>query len=261
MAAAMNGEAGEPRQERAAPEGREQREPREGGRRDRNGRRNDRRGERTEGGAPEGAPSEESAFNSEVAPLLSAEGQPQAGPTAEQGEEQRQPRERRSRDRYGRDRRERGEGGDRVERTDGGEQPQQGEAPAHNAEAPAAMHEERKQPVAEIAAPAVQAAAPAPVPRAPEATPATAKTLPKVQSYALPMQDLVQVAETSGLQWVNSDASKIAEAQAAIASEPKPIHVPRERAPVVVSDDGPLVLVETKRDLGDMKLPFENPAV
>lgn len=87
-----------------------------------------------------------------------------------------------------------------------------------------------------------------------------AKALPKVQSYALPMQDLVQVAETSGLQWVNSDASKIAEAQAAIAAEPKPIHVPRERAPVVVSDDGPLVLVETKRDLGNMKLPFENPA-
>ena len=75
------------------------------------------------------------------------------------------------------------------------------------------------------------------------------------------MQDLVQVAETSGLQWVNSDAAKIAEAQAAIAAEPKPIHVPRERAPVVVSDGGPLVLVETKRDLGNMKLPFENPPV
>ncbi|MES1976829.1 MAG: Rne/Rng family ribonuclease, partial [Pseudomonadota bacterium] len=264
MAAAMNGEAGEPRQERAAPEGREQREPREpreGGRRDRNGRRNDRRGERTEGGAPEGAPSEDGAFNPEAAPLLSAEGQPQAGPAGEPGEEQRQPRERRSRDRYGRDRRERSEGGERAERTDGGEQPQLVDAPAHIAEAaPAATHEERTQPVAEIAAVPVQTAAPALAPRAPEAVPAMAKALPKVQSYALPMQDLVQVAETSGLQWVNSDASKIAEAQAAIAAEPKPIHVPRERAPVVVSDDGPLVLVETKRDLGNMKLPFENPA-
>lgn len=75
------------------------------------------------------------------------------------------------------------------------------------------------------------------------------------------MQDLIQVAETSGLQWVNSDAAKIAEVQAAIAAEPKPIHVPRERAAVVALNDGPLVLVETKRDLSDMKLPFENPPV
>ena len=266
MAAAMNGEAVEPRQDRATPEARElrePREPREGGRRDRNGRRNDRRGERTEGGAPEDAPSEDNAFNPEAAPLLSAEGQPQASPAGEQGEEQRQPRERRSRDRYGRDRRERGEGGERVERTDGGEQPQPADAALASTEAaPVAIREESAQPVAQMPAPAVaQTAAPAPALRAPEAAPAMAKALPKVQSYALPMQDLVQVAETSGLQWVNSDASKIAEAQAAIAAEPKPIHVPRERVSVVVSDDGPLVLVETKRDLGNMKLPFENPPV
>jgi ribonuclease E len=250
MAAAMNGEAGETRQERAAPEAREQREPREpreGGRRDRNGRRNDRRGERTEGGAAEGAPSQDGAFNPEAAPLLSAEGQPQAGPADEQGEEQRQPRERRSRDRYGRDRRERGEGGERVERTDGGEQPQPNQAPAQSTETAAAPVQ------------AASAAPAAPMARSPEPARATAKALPKVQSYALPMQDLVQVAETSGLQWVNSDATKIAEAQAAIAAEPKPIHMPRERVPLVVSNEGPLVLVETKRDLGDMKLPFENP--
>ena len=85
-------------------------------------------------------------------------------------------------------------------------------------------------------------------------------TLPKVQTYALPLQDLAQVAESSGLQWVNSDAAKIAEAQAAIAAEIKPAHVPRERPPVAVSDEGPLVLVETKRDLGTMPLPFEQPA-
>jgi ribonuclease E len=35
------------------------------------------------------------------------------------------------------------------------------------------------------------------------------------------------------------------------------VHVPRERPPAVVIDDSPLVLVETKRDLRDMKLPFE----
>jgi ribonuclease E len=80
--------------------------------------------------------------------------------------------------------------------------------------------------------------------------------MPKVQSYALPMDALIQVAESSGLQWVNSDPSKIAQVQAAIAAEPKPVHVPRERPPVVVLDEGPLVLVETRKDLSEMKLPF-----
>jgi ribonuclease E len=65
------------------------------------------------------------------------------------------------------------------------------------------------------------------------------------------------VAAASGLQWVNSDMDKIAAVQAAIAAEPKPIRVPRERPPAVVLDEGPLVLVETRRDLSAMKLPFE----
>jgi len=74
------------------------------------------------------------------------------------------------------------------------------------------------------------------------------------------MQSLVQVAQSSGLQWVNSDIGKIAEAQAAMAAEVKPAHVPRKRPAIVVSSESPLVLVETKRDLRDMKLPFETPA-
>ena len=45
--------------------------------------------------------------------------------------------------------------------------------------------------------------------------------------------------------------------QAAIAAEPRPIRVPRERPPVVELDDGPLVLVETRKDLGAVTLPFE----
>ena len=73
----------------------------------------------------------------------------------------------------------------------------------------------------------------------------------------MPLQDLAQVANASGLQWVNSDASKIAEIQAAMAAEPRPVHVPRERPPVVQLDNQPLVLVETKRDLRNMTLPFE----
>lgn len=84
--------------------------------------------------------------------------------------------------------------------------------------------------------------------------------MPKVQSYDLPLQDLAQVAQGSGLQWVNSDASKIAEAQAAIAAADKPVHVPRERATIAASTEAPLVLVETKRDLGTLPLPFEKSA-
>ena len=80
--------------------------------------------------------------------------------------------------------------------------------------------------------------------------------MPKVASYSLPLADLQQIANGSGLEWVNSDADKVAAVQAAIAAEPKPVHVPRERAPVVVLDEGPLVLVETRKDLADMKLPF-----
>ena len=83
--------------------------------------------------------------------------------------------------------------------------------------------------------------------------------MPRVSAFALPMDELQQVAASSGLQWVNSDADKIAAAQAAIAAEPRPIHVPRERPPVVVMDEGPLVLVETRRDLSAMTLPFEKP--
>ena len=99
------------------------------------------------------------------------------------------------------------------------------------------------------------------MPAAPVAAPqAKAGSLPKVQSYDLPLQDLAQVAEGSGLQWVNSDATKIAEAQAAIAAEVKPVTVRRERPAPVVQEEAPLVLVETKRDLGSMPLPFEKPA-
>jgi ribonuclease E len=89
------------------------------------------------------------------------------------------------------------------------------------------------------------------------ATPVSGNGLPKVRPFELPVTDLVQIAEGSGLQWINSDAEKIAAAQAAMAAEPKPVRVPRERPPAIVIDEGPLVLVETRRDLTEMKLPFE----
>ena len=89
---------------------------------------------------------------------------------------------------------------------------------------------------------------------------ATTEAAPRqsiAEPYVLPLAQLHEIAEGAGLQWVNSDAEKIAAVQAAIAAQPKPVHVPRERKPVVVVDEGPLVLVETRKDLSQMKLPFE----
>lgn len=59
------------------------------------------------------------------------------------------------------------------------------------------------------------------------------------------------------MSWVNSDPAKIAAVQAGIAAEPKAIHVPRVRSAPVKVESSPLVLVETKRNLADLKLPFE----
>jgi len=94
--------------------------------------------------------------------------------------------------------------------------------------------------VAVVAAPAVAVAAPA------AAAPAG---LPKAAPFALPTDELARIADAAGLSWVNSDTDKVAAVQAAIAAEPQPIHVPRERAPAVALDDGPLVLVETRKHL------------
>lgn len=151
--------------------------------------------------------------------------------TRTEGEGQNQ-NQRRSRDRYGRDRRERNERGDRGERADRGER------------------EERAQSEAQESA---AAATPAP---AQQQAPAS-RALPVVQPYTLPQEDLAAIASGAGLQWVNSDADKVAAVQAAIAAEPKPVHVPRERPAPVVLDEGPLILVETRKDLGELKLPFE----
>ncbi|HYN62566.1 MAG TPA: Rne/Rng family ribonuclease [Rubrivivax sp.] len=75
--------------------------------------------------------------------------------------------------------------------------------------------------------------------------------------FALPIDDLRALARSAGLEWVNSDADRILVVQQAMASEPKLVHVPRAPRPRVVIDDGPLVLVETRKDLSQMKLPFE----
>ena len=78
--------------------------------------------------------------------------------------------------------------------------------------------------------------------------------------YDLPLSELQGVAEQAGLQWVHSDADKIRAVQEAMAREPKPIHVPREPRPVALVDEGPLVLVETRKDLSQIRLPFDQTA-
>jgi ribonuclease E len=76
-------------------------------------------------------------------------------------------------------------------------------------------------------------------------------------SYVLQLDELAGVARGAGLEWVNSDTDKVRAVQDAIASTPAPVRQPREPRPVVVVDEGPLVLVETRRDLASLQLPFE----
>jgi ribonuclease E len=214
-------------------EGRSERGERGGRNRGRGG-----RGERQER-----APREEANAVAEGGTPASAEGAnegnsdavPQHSTEAAQGEG----RERRSRDRYGRDR---GNRGDRASRPPRGEEPSQEALPFAEA------------PVMATAVPVV--AAPA---AAPSTAPAVA-TMPRVTRFELPLDDLAQIAQSSGLQWVNSNAERVAAVAAAIAAEPKPVHVPRERPAPVAIDDRPLVLVETRRDLRNMTLPFEETA-
>ncbi len=220
-----------------------------------------------------------------------------------------EPREKRTRDRYGRERGPRGERSEQGERQDRPvrDNPPQlqveevAQEPRRSYFAPAAETPVMVAPLAPMPAPAptpvapplatpvaaVQVvtrpvavpaalATPAPVsaplvvtppPAAPKPVPvpvavepvAVVTGMPKLQAFALPLAELTQVAQSSGLSWVNSDSEKIAAVQAAIAAEPKVIRVPRERPVVVKTQEAPLVLVETKRDLRDMKLPFETP--
>ena len=98
----------------------------------------------------------------------------------------------------------------------------------------------------------------------PPAPPASALVAPPqaiaAAPYRLPTDSLAEIASGAGLQWVNSDAEKIRAVQDAMASELKPIHVPRAPKPRTAVDDGPLVLVETKKDLSQIRLPFDHSA-
>ena len=121
-------------------------------------------------------------------------------------------------------------------------------------------HEERSAAVApDIMIPAAVASPPAAgeAPTAAATAVTAPRTAPPVPHFELPTHELEQLADGAGLQWVQSDADKVRSVQQAIAAEPQPAHVPRERKAVVLPDDGPLVLVETRKDLSQLGLPFE----
>ncbi|OGA84546.1 MAG: ribonuclease E [Burkholderiales bacterium RIFCSPHIGHO2_01_FULL_63_240] len=234
---------------------------REGRRRRRGGRG---RGERDE--APMGAEGE--ATSAEAG--ANTEGNDSPDATGEAASEGSDGRRRRNRGRRGGERRERAEGAEGIEGSDTAEAPEALEAPVA-----AASQGESADPVA-FSAPAasddtppfappqtteavvrVEAAVSAP---AVAAEPPAVAPAPVAAPYVLPLSELQGIAQAAGLEWVNSDADKILAAQEAIASEPRPVHVPRERKPAVVIDDGPLVLVETRKDLNQVSLPFEQQA-
>jgi ribonuclease E len=179
-------------------------------------------------------------------------------------------RERRSRDRYGRDRRPRNEHTDAS--TDAGAEADvatlapvvtAAENPSEVAGNPPRSSYFNR---AAVAAPVVNTDVAAPAPAtpvaeaiavAPVAAPTPAPAVVAAAPFVLDVGALAGVAEAAGLQWVQSDNDRVAQVQATIAAEPKPVHVPREPKPVVLLDEGPLVLVETRKDLREMVLPFE----
>jgi len=188
------------------------------------------------------------------------------------------PRERRSRDRYGRDRARRAStpatsDSDAVLDTSASTpQPTAGDGDV-TVDTPRRSYFARPQtaPAGEAEAPAQPAPAPVPtaetplaadVPAeatapAPAAAPIAASGADTAQPFTLPVDELAALARAAGLEWVQSDANKVAAAQAAIAAEPAPVHVPREPRPAPAVSEGPLVLIETRRDLRDMRWPFD----
>ena len=106
------------------------------------------------------------------------------------------------------------------------------------------------QAVAETSGDALAATtAPMPAPPQPVAAP--------MEPYSLPLEALRGLAASAGLEWVGSDPEKIRAAQAAMAAEPVAARVTRQPRAAVVIDDGPLVLVETRKDLSQLRLPFD----
>ena len=96
----------------------------------------------------------------------------------------------------------------------------------------------------------------------PEADAAQAPaTVSATAGEALPVEQLRAVVETAGLQWVQSDPERVEQARRKARQAPAPRHAPRERKPRAAQDEGPLVLVETRKALPRLELPEnEQPA-
>jgi len=224
---------------------------REGGRRRR-------RGGRGRGGEGEGAAADDTLQGVDS---MSAEGGAEdAGAPAAESSDEGDGRRRRNRNRRGGERRERGDDTDQAATDVVTETPVTADAlslalpvPAESGPSPFSLAESA--PVTAEPAPAVAVVAAEPL-----AVAAPAPVAVAAVPYELPLATLSDLARSAGLEWVNSDAEKIRAAQEAIAAEPKPVHVPRERKPLVVVDEGPLILVETRKDLNQIKLPFETAA-
>ncbi|MGA1586088.1 MAG: Rne/Rng family ribonuclease [Burkholderiaceae bacterium] len=97
-----------------------------------------------------------------------------------------------------------------------------------------------------------------PPPAADELPVVAAQPAPAAVPFTLPVQALQEVVAATGMQWIASDADKVARVQAAMAAEPPVVRVPRERPPKVELSNEPLVLVETRKDLGQSVMPFDN---
>ncbi len=136
--------------------------------------------------------------------------------------------------------------------------------------APQAAQAMHAVPAAAAASASVEPAAQAELPLAPvaQATPAMAPEAPAAQqpagataAEALPVEQLRAVVETAGLQWVQSDPERVEQARRKARQAPVPRHAPRERKPRAAQDEGPLVLVETRKALPRLDLPEnEQPA-
>jgi ribonuclease E len=238
-------------------------EEREGGRRRR--RRGGRRGERDAEGLSNSqvlageALVEQAAQGASVDSSLEAQASAetegaQPDESADAGEARDPSRRRRSRDRYRRDRRDRAEGS-LEEGASADEQVSADQAEAHLQSAEAAGDAPGS--TAQLAAsPAVTQLESAH--SAPAEIPPAVVTAPSIKPFELPLGELDAIAASAGLVWVNSDVDKIRVAREAIANEPRAVHAPRERKAAVILDDGPLVLVETRKDLSLIKLPFES---
>ncbi len=249
--------------------------PADGENRGERGRRRRRRGGRDRDEAREGAPGTEPALDVSTGAVASDESAPapeQATPATEPGAEpelssarpegaapdagtERDGRRRGGRGRQRREPREGAEAGAEGAPTEAA--PAQSE-PLEQPEAPPAVAalaapRDEAEPV-EFAATPLAVTAPVTAPVTPPAAPGSSA------AFVLDAEQLSAVAEAAGLQWVGSDVAKIRAAQEAMAREPRPAHVPREPRPVAMPDEGPLVLVETRKDLSQYKLPFETSA-